>query len=36
MIGPKKDKCKYNKVGGGGILILTKQGLDIETKKGYC
>ena len=29
----KKDKCKYNKVGGGGILILTKQGLDIETKE---
>ena len=26
------DKAKYNKVGGGGVLILVKQGLNIDTK----
>ena len=29
----KKDKKKYNKIGGGGVFILAKQGLDIETKE---
>ena len=28
----KQDKEKYHKVGGGGVLILVKQGVNIETK----